>query len=129
MVILGYSAESDHAYADYLNGMKYKDIAAKYGVTINTVKSWKSRYQWSRDDKKMCAHKKQKSVHTKNDRKKSEKRYRNRVHGRIVRKCRIDRKNKGFSVYTTCAISMPQRRIKRHMNVAIKLPWSMAAKC
>ena len=86
---------SDHAYADYLNGMKYKDIAAKYGVTINTVKSWKSRYQWSRDDKKVCTQK-AKSVHTKNDRKKSEKRYRNRVHGRIVRKCRIDRKTKAF---------------------------------
>lgn len=36
-------------------GMKYKDIAAKYGVTINTVKSWKQRYSWSRE----------KGVHTK----------------------------------------------------------------
>lgn len=32
------------AEQDYLEGMKYKDIAVKYGVTINTVKSWKSRY-------------------------------------------------------------------------------------
>ncbi len=31
------------AYADYKAGMKYKDIAEKYGVSINTVKSWKSR--------------------------------------------------------------------------------------
>lgn len=45
------------AYIDYLNGMKYKEIAEKYGVTINTVKSWKTRYKWSKDDKK--------SVHTK----------------------------------------------------------------
>lgn len=37
------------AYQDYLNGMKYKEIAEKYGVTINTVKSWKTRYKWSRD--------------------------------------------------------------------------------
>ena len=43
------------AYEDYLSGMKYKDIAAKYGVTINTVKSWKSRY-WK--DKKGCTQKK-----------------------------------------------------------------------
>ena len=43
------------AYEDYLSGMKYKDIAAKYGVTINTVKSWKSRY-WK--DKKGCTKKK-----------------------------------------------------------------------
>ena len=42
---------------DYMNGMKYKDIAAKYNVTINTVKSWKQRYDWSKDKKK--------SVHTK----------------------------------------------------------------
>ena len=33
---------------DYMLGMKYKDIAAKYGVTINTVKSWKQRYGWSK---------------------------------------------------------------------------------
>ncbi|MEE0468234.1 MAG: terminase small subunit [Blautia sp.] len=45
------------AYVDYLKGMKYKEIAEKYGVTINTVKSWKTRYKWSKDDKK--------SVHTK----------------------------------------------------------------
>lgn len=43
------------AYEDYLSGMKYKDIAAKYSVTINTVKSWKSRY-WK--DKNGCTQKK-----------------------------------------------------------------------
>ena len=47
------------AYIDYLKGMKYKEIAEKYGVTINTVKSWKTRYKWSKDDKK--------SVHTKTE--------------------------------------------------------------
>ena len=50
---------SDLAYVDYCKGMKYKEIAEKYGVTINTVKSWKTRYKWSKDDKK--------SVHTKNE--------------------------------------------------------------
>ena len=39
-------------------GMKYKDIADKYGTTINTVKSWKKRYAWSRDgahkNEKVC---------------------------------------------------------------------------
>lgn len=45
------------AYQDYRKGMKYKEIAEKYGVTINTVKSWKTRYKWSKDGKK--------SVHTK----------------------------------------------------------------
>ena len=42
------------AEADYVVGMKYKDIAAKYGVSINTVKSWKKRYAWSRDKKTEC---------------------------------------------------------------------------
>lgn len=36
------------AKKDYLAGMKYKDVAAKYGVSVNTVKSWKSRHGWAR---------------------------------------------------------------------------------
>ena len=51
------------AEADYISGMKYKEIAEKYGVTINTVKSWKTRYQWSRGDKK-GVHTKKKKVCT-----------------------------------------------------------------
>lgn len=31
------------AYDDYLNGMKYKDIAKKYEVTLDSVKNWKKR--------------------------------------------------------------------------------------
>ena len=45
-------------------GMKYKEIAEKYGVTLNTVKSWKTRYKWSKDGRKRCAHKNQKKVRT-----------------------------------------------------------------
>ena len=44
------------AEKDYMSGMKYKDIAAKYGVTLNTVKSWKVRYGWNK-----------KGVHTKSE--------------------------------------------------------------
>lgn len=51
------------AEADYSRGMKYKDIAVKYDVTINTVKSWKQRYSWSRKG----VHTKEKSVHTKKE--------------------------------------------------------------
>lgn len=47
----------EKAEADYMAGMKYKDIAKKYGTTINTVKSWKKRYSWNR---KECAPKKEK---------------------------------------------------------------------
>ncbi|WP_460285162.1 P27 family phage terminase small subunit [Clostridium botulinum] len=38
----------DKAYKDYVSGMKYKDIAEKYSVSINTVKSWKRRLNWQR---------------------------------------------------------------------------------
>ena len=31
---------------DYMSGMKYKDIARKYGVTLNTVYSLNMRYFW-----------------------------------------------------------------------------------
>ena len=52
----------DFAEIDYLAGMKYKDIAAKYNVSLNTVKSWQKRYGWSR---KKGAPKKAKRVHPK----------------------------------------------------------------
>lgn len=45
------------AESDYVAGMKYKDIAAKYGVSINTVKSWKKRYAWSSNKKTGCIQK------------------------------------------------------------------------
>lgn len=57
------------AEVDYESGMKYKEIAEKYGVTINTVKSWKTRYQWSRGDKK-GVHTKKKKVCTQKQREK-----------------------------------------------------------
>ncbi|MEG0988702.1 MAG: phage terminase small subunit [Clostridium sp.] len=36
------------AFADYQSGMKYKDIAEKYGVSLSAVKSWASRY-WKKE--------------------------------------------------------------------------------
>ncbi|GAF37512.1 terminase small subunit [Lentilactobacillus farraginis] len=57
--------KQEHAEQDYLAGMKYKDIADKYHVSINTVKSWKKRYGWQRTQNKKGAHKTAKRVHTK----------------------------------------------------------------
>ena len=37
------------ALNDYILGMKLVDIAQKYNVSINTVKSWRKRHNWSRD--------------------------------------------------------------------------------
>jgi len=49
------------AEKDYIKGMKYKDIAEKHDVSINTVKSWKVRHKWERNG----VHTKEKGVHTK----------------------------------------------------------------
>lgn len=51
------------AQHDYDLGMKYKDIANKYGVSINTVRSWKTRYKWQRNKSKKDVHINQKDVH------------------------------------------------------------------
>lgn len=51
----------DEAKQDYLAGMKYKEIAEKYGVTLNTVKSWKTRH-WNKEFEGAPV---EKSVHTK----------------------------------------------------------------
>lgn len=57
------------AYVDYKNGIKQKDIAAKYDVSINTVKSWQQR-KWKEMDNNVDANQKvctssKKSMHTK----------------------------------------------------------------
>lgn len=54
--------KASDAYKDYKKGMKYKDIADKYNVSLNTVKSWKRR-QWVDIEKGVQP--KKKSVHTK----------------------------------------------------------------
>lgn len=59
------ATNAELAYQDYLKGMKYKEIAEKYGVTINTVKSWKTRYKWSRIVKKVCTQKQERCAHKK----------------------------------------------------------------
>lgn len=56
----------EQAEKDYLSGMKYKDIAEKYDVSINTVKSWKNRHGWQRGSKK-GASPPEKRVHTKSE--------------------------------------------------------------
>ena len=61
----GVAEKHIEAEKDYINGMKYKDIADKYGVSETTVKSWKTRYGWIREKKKVAHTKNKKSMHTK----------------------------------------------------------------
>ncbi|VIG20759.1 DNA-binding protein [Clostridioides difficile] len=37
---------------DYIKGMKQKEISAKYDISLNTLKSWIKRYNWSKEKKK-----------------------------------------------------------------------------
>ncbi len=37
---------------DYLKGMKQKEIASKYDISLNTLKSWIKRYNWASEKKK-----------------------------------------------------------------------------
>ena len=57
---MNFEQKRESARKDYESGMKYKDIAQKYDISLNTVKSWKTRYKWQRAPTK-------KSVHTKNE--------------------------------------------------------------
>lgn len=41
------------AHSDYIKGMKYKDIADKHGISINTLKSWVKRGGWSEEKKQI----------------------------------------------------------------------------
>ena len=52
----------EKAKHDYLNGMKYKDLAEKYNVSLNTIKSWVKRYNWSKEKKEKGAPKKKKGA-------------------------------------------------------------------
>lgn len=69
--------------------MKQKEIAKKYNTTINTVKSWSRRYEWSKKKKK-CAHQ-NKSVHTKKECKK--------IAEEIVETSELDEEHQLFCIY------------------------------
>lgn len=64
------SEKHEQAYEDYKAGMKYQALADKYSVSVNTIKSWKQRYQWVRKGvhtkEKACTQKKGAPVGNKN---------------------------------------------------------------
>jgi len=41
--------KKQQAFEDWKNGMKYKEIAEKYGISLSTVKSWAVRY-WKKNE-------------------------------------------------------------------------------
>lgn len=43
--------DKEQVKADYLNGMKQKELIQKYSIPLNTLKSWIKRYHWSEEKK------------------------------------------------------------------------------
>ncbi|QWH09519.1 phage terminase small subunit [Bacillus mycoides] len=59
------------AQEDYMQGMKYKELAEKYEVSVNTIKSWRKRHGWNRkgvhpNDEKGCTQNKKTGAPYKN---------------------------------------------------------------
>lgn len=100
------------AYEDYLAGMKQKEIAKKYDTTINTVKSWSRRYEWSKK-KKNGAHQ-NKSVHTKKECKK--------IAEEIVETSELDEERQLFCIYYL----KYHNKVKAYQKVKPKTPYNSA---
>lgn len=100
------------AYQDYLDGMKQKEIAKKYDTTINTVKSWSRRYEWSKKKKK-GAHQ-NKSVHTKKECKK--------IAEEIVESSELDEERQLFCIYYL----KYHNKVKAYQKVKPSTPYNSA---
>ena len=92
--------------------MKQKEIAKKYNTTINTVKSWSRRYEWSKKKKK-CAHQ-NKSVHTKKECKK--------IAEEIVETSELDEEHQLFCIYYL----KYHNKVKAYQKVKPNTPYNSA---
>ena len=95
----------EQAEADYQSGLKYKEIAEKYGVSLNTVKSWKTRYGWQ----KVCTQNK-KGVHTK----KQDKRCNARAPTNIIENEALTEKQRLFCMFYLRSFNATQAYLKAY---------------
>ena len=100
------------AFEDYKNGMNQKEIAKKYGTTINTVKSWSRRYEWSKKKKKGAPQ--NKSVHTKKECKK--------IAEEIVETSELDEEHQLFCIYYL----KYHNKVKAYQKVKPNTPYNSA---
>ena len=100
------------AFEDYTHGMKQKEIAKKYGTTINTVKSWSRRYEWSKKKKKGAPQ--NKSVHTKKECKK--------IAEEIVETSELDEEHQLFCIYYL----KYHNKVKAYQKVKPNTPYNSA---
>ena len=92
--------------------MKQKEIAKKYGTTINTVKSWSRRYEWSKKKKKGAPQ--NKSVHTKKECKK--------IAEEIVETSELDEEHQLFCIYYL----KYHNKVKAYQKVKPNTPYNSA---
>ncbi|MFQ9516736.1 MAG: terminase small subunit [Eubacterium sp.] len=96
----------EQAELDYMDGLKYKDIASKYSVSINTVKSWKTRYNWNRKDKK--------SVHTKKEKVCVQKEVAKEVVEQVIETEELSDKEQLFCLYYIRCFNATKAYMKSH---------------
>lgn len=53
--------DKEQVKADYLSGMRQKDLIKKHGIPLNTLKSWVKRYDWA-EEKRGAPQKKKKGA-------------------------------------------------------------------
>lgn len=103
------------AVVDYLDGMKYKDIAVKYEVSLSTVKSWSQRYKWK--DKKSA-----KSMRTKSKSMRTKKVCKE-IATEIVAKGELDEDKQLFCIYYLKYFNAT----KAYMKVKSETPYASAS--
>ena len=96
----------------YEDNLTQKEIAKKYGTTINTVKSWSRRYEWSKKKKKGAPQ--NKSVHTKKECKK--------IAEEIVETSELDEEHQLFCIYYL----KYHNKVKAYQKVKPNTPYNSA---
>ena len=112
------------AEQDYMSGMKYKDIAVKYGVTLNTVKSWKTRYKW---DKK-SVHTKKKSVHTKKAEEKQKKQAAAESVEQVLKTAALNAQQRLFCLYYSRSFNATRAYMKAYPDCTYESAMARSSK-
>ena len=108
----------EQAFRDYQEGMKYKEIAEKYGVSLSTVKSWASRY-WKKgcnlEEKKLQPKKEKVATKEKSKRAVAE------DVDYVLENTDLTDKQRLFCLYYMSGALMQQKHTRKHMAAVMML--------
>ncbi|AWZ49806.1 phage portal protein [Clostridiaceae bacterium 14S0207] len=79
--------------------MKYKELADKYSVSLNTIKSWVKRYNWSEEKKQKGAHKNKKGAPLNNKSKNNNKESMQQEVKEVLNNSKLTDKQRLFCIY------------------------------